>query len=135
MTSGACAGTGALAEKLQDIITRTAKENSTHSFVPHVTVAGPIQNKTGEEVLKALQDVAATLPVRSLPPPVCPLALLWFDSRTSCFRTLAYAEVACEYKWLAHELSCICSAQNGIGSACAWHPDIPSLGALPRRVS
>jgi len=76
MTGGACAGTGALAEKLQDIINRTAKENGTHSFVPHVTVAGPIQNKTGEEVLKALQDVAATLPVRTLPHPVPSLTLL-----------------------------------------------------------
>lgn len=59
-----------MAKKLQDVISRTARENQTHSFVPHVTVAGPIQNKTGEEALKALQDVAKTLPVRG-PPPLC----------------------------------------------------------------
>ncbi len=134
MIGGACAGTGLLAEKLHDIINRTAKENATHSFVPHVTVAGPIQNKTGEEVLKALQDVAATLPVRSSPPPVCPLALLWSDSSTPYREALAQAGVLASTKSLLM-LSSTCGAESAVRRHEHWHLGILSLGAQPRHVT
>ena len=51
------------------IINELADKHNTPRFVPHVTVAGPIEDKTAEEVLKAFQELGAALPVRR--PPAC----------------------------------------------------------------
>ena len=55
---------GPLADQLQVIINELADKHNTPRFVPHVTVTGPIEGKSGEEVLKICTELAATLPVR-----------------------------------------------------------------------
>jgi len=55
---------GALADQLQVIINELADKHNTPRFVPHVTVAGPIEDKTAEEVLKTFQELGSALPVR-----------------------------------------------------------------------
>lgn len=65
---------GALADQLQVIINELADKHNTPRFVPHVTVAGPIEDKSAEEVLQTFQEVGAALPVRS--GGVCQRALL-----------------------------------------------------------
>ena len=49
------------------IINELADKHNTPRFVPHVTVTGPIEGKSGEEVLKICTELAATLPVRPAP--------------------------------------------------------------------
>ena len=49
------------------IINELADKHNTPRFVPHVTVAGPIEGKSGKEVLRICMELAATLPVRPSP--------------------------------------------------------------------
>ncbi|KAK9843553.1 hypothetical protein WJX81_008579 [Elliptochloris bilobata] len=58
--------TGPLADQLQVIINEMADKHNTPRFVPHVTVAGPIEGRSGEEVLKICTDLAETLPAYRL---------------------------------------------------------------------
>lgn len=55
---------GPLLDQLQVIINEMADKHNTPRFVPHVTIAGPIENKSGEEVLKICSELGTTLPVR-----------------------------------------------------------------------